>query len=131
MPSGLELNVDEIPQVLLNISPDSIFKVFQNIIGNSIKYTPSGGFIHISFELHKDALAVKITDNGYGIDAFDIPFIFDLFYRGQKAKMQKEIIGSGLGLSSVRKIIERHGQSVECDSILGKGTTIRFMLPEA
>ncbi len=129
--SGLELKVDEIPDVLLDIAPDRIFQVFQNIIGNSIKYTPKGGFIHIKFEQCRDALAVEITDNGQGIAATDIPFVFDRFYRGEKARTQKEIGGSGLGLSIVRSIIERYGGRVECDSVLGQGTSIRFLLPLA
>lgn len=127
--SELEFKADEIPDVLLNIAPDRIFQVFQNIIGNSIKYTPKGGFIHIKFEQCSDALAVEISDNGQGIVATDIPFVFDRFYRGEKARTQKEICGSGLGLSIVRSIIERHGGRVECDSVLGQGTTIRFLLP--
>lgn len=127
--SGLELKVDDIPNILLNIEPDHIFQVFQNIIGNSIKYTPKGGYIHIGFEQCENALAVEITDNGQGIAANDIPFVFDRFYRGEKARTQREIGGSGLGLSIVRNIIEQHGGKVECDSMLGHGATIRFLLP--
>ena len=57
-----------------------------------------------------------------------IGIIFDRFYRGEKARTQKDISGSGLGLSIVKNIIERHGGRVECDSILGKGTIIRFSI---
>lgn len=128
---GLTLKVDEIPDVLLDIAPDRIFQVFQNIIGNSIKYTEKEGFIHVSFEQCANALAIEIADNGQGIAATDIPFIFDRFYRGEKARTQKEIGGSGLGLSIVRSIIERHGGKVECDSVLGQGTSMHFMLPLA
>lgn len=126
---GIRLKVEEIPDVLLDIAPDRIFQVFQNVIGNSMKYTKEGGIIHIGFELCQDALAVAISDNGQGIVATDIPFIFQRFYRGEKARTQKEIMGSGLGLSIVKNIIERHGGRVECDSVLGQGTTIRFLLP--
>ena len=125
---GLSLKVDTVPDVLLSIDPDRIYQVFQNLIGNSIKYTPKGGNIEIEFEQHDHMLFTAVTDNGQGIAAMDIPFVFDKFYRGEKARTQNTA-GSGLGLSIVRNIIERHGGKVECDSEPGKKTTIWFSLP--
>ena len=126
---GLELKMGDVPNLLLYVSPEHIFRVFQNIVGNSVKYTPEGGVISIEFNQYNRYLEVDIEDNGQGINAEDIPFIFDRFYRGEKARTQKDISGSGLGLSIVKNIIERHGGRVECDSILGKGTIIRFSIP--
>lgn len=128
---GLEMEWGEVPDVLLNIVPDRIFQVFQNVIENSIKYTQPGGKIEVSFNLEYNSLAVNIADNGQGIAAVDIPFVFERFYRGEKARTQKEKTGSGLGLSIVKNILEHHGTRVECDSVLGEGTTIHFTLPLA
>lgn len=127
----IEFKMNEIPDLLLYIEPEYIFRVFQNVIENSVKYTQEGGIIHIKFEEFNNGLAVEIEDNGQGISALDIPFIFDRFYRGEKARTQKDVSGSGLGLSIVRNIIEQHGGRLECDSVLGQGTAIRFFIPIA
>ncbi|MDD5934881.1 MAG: HAMP domain-containing sensor histidine kinase [Clostridiales bacterium] len=127
--SGLDLSWGEIPNVLLHIAPNRIYQVFQNIIGNSMKYTNQAGKIAVCCFLWEQNLVVEITDNGQGIAAADIPFVFDRFYRGEKARTQKDTTGSGLGLSIVKSIVERHGGKVECESVLSQGTTIRFTLP--
>lgn len=128
--AGLSMTVEKIPDVLLSLSSDRMKQVLQNIIGNSIKYTEPGGKITVQFESDGNRFSVMITDNGQGIAAGDIPFIFDKFYRGEKARTQKSTSGSGLGLCIVKNIITRHGGMVKCDSVLGKGTTIRFTLPK-
>lgn len=129
MRKGILMEWNEIPNVLLNIAPNRIFQVLQNIVGNSIKYTKEGGRIVITFEENQKFLSVSIRDNGQGIAATDLPYVFDRFYRGEKARTQKETTGSGLGLSIVKSIVERHGGRVECDSILGQETTVTFYLP--
>lgn len=129
--TGLMIEWGEVSNVLLNIDVHKIMQVFQNIFENSIKYTQSGGKITVTFALEDEWLAVEITDNGQGIAAVDIPFIFERFYRGEKARTQRDKTGSGLGLSIVKSILKQHGSKVECDSILGEGTTIYFQLPLA
>lgn len=126
---GLSLEVGAIPDLMIELAPNEIYKVCQNIISNSMKYTPYGGKVAVHFESSEKWFSVIITDNGQGIAALDLPFIFDAFYRGEKARTQTEISGSGLGLCIVKSIIEKHGGSVECESMQGKGTTIGFSLP--
>ena len=126
---GLLLEVGTIPDVMIELAPNEIYKVCQNIIGNSIKYTPYGGKVIVQFETSKEWFSVIISDNGQGIAAMDLPFVFDAFYRGEKARTQTEISGSGLGLCIVKSIVEKHGGSVECESIQGEGTTVGFSLP--
>lgn len=128
--AGLSMTVDKVPNVLLSLSCGRMKQVLQNIIGNSMKYTQPGGKIKVQFESDANWFSVMITDNGQGISAGDIPFIFDKFYRGEKARTQKSTSGSGLGLCIVKNIVTRHGGMVKCDSVLGKGTTIRFTLPK-
>lgn len=121
----------EPPAVLISIDPNRIAQVIQNIVGNSIKYSNDNLIIDISFEImeiDKRYLIINIKDNGRGIEASDLPFIFDLFYRGNKARTQN-IPGSGMGLNISQYIIEKHGGHIECDSIMNAGTTISFSLP--
>lgn len=116
--------------VLLLIDPDRIAQVIQNLIDNAVKYRKGPLSINVSFEINPApvALIVSVCDNGSGIDAQDQPFIFDLFYRGNKSRTQ-DIPGSGLGLNISRYIVEEHGGRIECDSIAGAGTTISFSIP--
>lgn len=125
--SGLELITGIIPNVLISIDPDKIYQVFQNIIGNSIKYTAVGGTINVNFQQRKKDLVVAIKDNGQGIAAEDVPYIFRKFFRGERARTQN-IGGSGLGLSIVKNIVEKQGGEVECESEAGEGTVISFTL---
>lgn len=116
---------------IIELDPARIAEVFQNLIGNAIKYGKKSVHIDVSFEQYKEKstmLLVKIKDNGPGIDAAELPFIFDIFYRGNKARTQ-DIPGSGLGLNISRFIVEKHGGQIECDSIVGVGTTMTFSIP--
>jgi signal transduction histidine kinase len=126
--SGISFKAGEIPNVLIEIDAKRIFQVLQNIISNSVKYTKKGGLIEVSFTVSEKELIVSIKDNGEGIAAGDLPFIFDKFYRGEKARTQN-IPGSGLGLNIAKYIVENHGGRIECDSVLYAGTTISFSLP--
>lgn len=130
--AGIEFTISEIPDYLLNIDVKRIRQVIYNIISNSIKYTPEGGKIQISFftnnRASKEELVISIKDTGEGISASDLPFIFDKFYRGEKARTLN-IAGSGLGLNIAKYIVTKHGGYIECDSILDVGTTIMFSLP--
>ncbi|WP_167957530.1 sensor histidine kinase [Anaerosporobacter faecicola] len=128
--AGRTLEVGTIPEMLLMISRERMQQVMQNLVGNAIKYTNENGVIHIRFRTTNDYFIVQVEDDGQGIAACDIPFIFDKFYRGEEARTQKETSGSGLGLYIVKSVINRHGGMVECDSVLGKGTTIQFTLPK-
>lgn len=125
---GIEFTYDNAPNVLLSLDQSRITQVMRNIVDNSIKYGKACEKIHTSFCIHGTMLIVSIEDNGIGISAADLPFIFDKFYRGDKARSQGAS-GSGLGLNISKYIIEKHGGKIECDSILGSRTTVSFSLP--
>lgn len=99
-------------------------KAIKNIIGNSIKYTPSGGKIKISAKMEGDKVHIKIKDNGVGISEDEIERIFDPFYTGNEKEG-----GMGLGLSIVKNIVEGHGGKVWAESTVGKGSTFHLLLP--
>ena len=104
-------------------------QAFRNLIGNAIKYTPAGGAITVSIEEKAGSIQICIQDNGYGIPASDLPFIFNRFYRVRN-NGHDDIEGNGLGLAIVKSIVEQHGGTVSVQSELGKGSqfTISFSL---
>ncbi|GGL51019.1 sensor histidine kinase [Sporolactobacillus putidus] len=126
--SGVAFSAGEIPDVLITIDRKRITQVMQNLVSNSIKYRQRDCVIDIHFELEAAELIVCVKDNGSGIAANDLPFVFNRFYRGDTARTQN-IPGSGLGLCIAKDIVERHGGRIECDSVLGSGTDVCFSLP--
>lgn len=108
--------------------PEQLRRVVNNIISNSIKYMDrEDGTISITIFDIGDSIKVEISDNGKGIAVKDLPNIFDRFYRGDVSRNLKKM-GSGIGLSIVRKIIEDHGGYIWATSVEGKGATINFTL---
>lgn len=124
---GFSLTCGEIPNLIVSLDRTRIAEVMENLIGNSLKYGKKGGHIEINFRTEADFFYICVKDDGQGIAAGDLPFVFDRFFRGDKARTQK-IAGSGLGLSIAKYIVEGHGGRIECDSVLGCGTVIEFSI---
>lgn len=111
------------------IDPNEIKRVVTNIIGNSIKYMDKEeGVLSIRVLNDEDFAWITIEDNGRGIDAKDIPHIFQRFYRADTSRGTREG-GTGLGLAIAKSIIEAHGGTITAGSVKGAGTAIRFSLP--
>lgn len=108
--------------------PEQLKKVINNIIGNSIKYLDrKDGEIDIRILDEVDAIRVEIEDNGRGISARDLPYVFERFYRTDASRNSAKG-GSGIGLSIVKKIIEDHGGYIWATSKEGEGTCMHFVL---
>jgi two-component system phosphate regulon sensor histidine kinase PhoR len=125
---GHRLQLDlppSIPPILAN--PVQMRQMIDNLLDNALKYTPSGGTITIAGSVEQNQVILQITDNGIGIPAVDLPYIFDKFYRASNAA--PEMTGTGLGLSIVRTIVESHQGRVWVDSTIGEGTTVTIVLP--
>lgn len=107
---------------------DRLVQVFTNLIGNAIKYTPDGGQIWVSTDMHQRGVRVVIRDTGMGIPPADLPRLFERFYQVDKARGPER--GTGLGLAITREIIEAHGGTIHITSP-GKdqGTTVTVWLP--
>jgi len=101
-----------------------------NLVNNAIKYTPEGGTIDVHFwiDLITDRLQFNVKDNGYGISKERQTRLFQRFYRAREAGTD-HIPGTGLGLSLVKTVIERHGGEVYAESESGKGSTFGWWLP--
>ena len=108
--------------------PEQLKKVINNIIGNSIKYLDrADGEIDVRILDEVDAIRVEIEDNGKGISARDLPYVFERFYRTDASRNSAKG-GSGIGLSIVKKIIEDHGGYIWATSKEGEGTCMHFVL---
>jgi len=106
----------------------SIEEVVSNLIQNAIKYTPIGGKVNINAVSDNIHFNVVVTDTGFGIPKEDLPFIFDEFYRASNVKNTIKD-GTGLGLSLVKTIVERHLGTVRAESTQGKGSKFIVNLP--
>ena len=103
-----------------------ISQVISNLVSNAIKYAP-GGEIRISGEARPEQVIVTVSDQGPGIDPADIPYVFDRFYRSDKAVRKTK--GAGLGLYLAKAIVEAHGGRIWVDSQPGSGARVCFSLP--
>ena len=107
---------------------EQIRRVIHNIVSNAIKYMEKPkGIIQLRVKDVGDFIQVEIEDNGKGIAAKDLPYIFDRFYRTDVSRNSSKG-GSGIGLSIVKKILEDHGGKVWATSRLGIGTIMYFVL---
>lgn len=103
-----------------------IGQVISNLLSNAIKYAP-GGEIRISGQARPEQVIVTVSDEGPGIDPADIPYIFDRFYRSERAARQTK--GAGLGLYLAKAIVEAHGGRIWVDPQPNHGARICFSLP--
>jgi signal transduction histidine kinase len=110
---------DQLPEILGD--PESLLRVFTNIIGNATKYTPEAGKITLAATGDGGSVAIRISDTGTGIPADKLPFIFEPFYRVRGKEERQR--GSGLGLTFCKKIMELHGGEISVSSEEGRGTT--------
>lgn len=105
-------------------------QIFNNVIGNAVKYTPPHGRIVIGASAHENAVTVSVADTGIGISPEDQGKIFDRFYRVRRAETE-HIEGTGIGLSIVKRLVEAHRGQIGLESTVGQGTTFYISLPIA
>ncbi|WP_050354531.1 sensor histidine kinase [Gottschalkia purinilytica] len=110
------------------IDPDRIQQAVINIVSNAIKYTEKDGSIKVMLYEKNGNTIIEIKDNGIGIPKENLPYIFDRFYRVDKARA-RVTGGSGLGLSIAKQIISLHRGTIEVESQLGKGTRFSIIIP--
>jgi len=117
LPSGLPL---------VHVDPVMIEQVFENLIENAVKYTPSGTAIEIGAEVGDDKTVCWVADRGDGLPAGKEDMLFEKFYRGAKEGAQS---GVGLGLTICRAIVEAHGGSIRAENREGGGARFSFTIP--
>ncbi len=107
---------------------DDLYQIIFNLVENGIKYSAIGGNLYISLSRKEDIAVFSVRDEGQGIPADSIPHIFDRFYRVDKAR-SRSTGGSGLGLSIVKELVQKHEGEISVDSIVGMGSTFTLRLP--
>ena len=127
-PPGIE-SVDLPSEIEVEIDPEQIKTVFENVLNNAIKYSqPDSAPIQISAKTDESYVVVRIRDFGIGIPEEDLAHIFEPFYRVDKSRT-KDTGGYGLGLSLCKTIMEAHGGKIEVHSTLQEGTTVSLYFP--
>lgn len=121
---------EESEEVFIEGDEDKLLSVFINLLDNAIKYSNDNTTIKVSLNTSESSAIVDITDKGIGIDAGDLPHIFDRFYRADKSRSSEgSRRGTGLGLSISKYLIEAHGGDIKIQSEKGYGTTVSIRLP--
>jgi two-component system sensor histidine kinase KdpD len=107
--------------------PHMLGRVLRHLLENAAAYNPPGSRIALSYRRVADRLEFSVEDNGPGIDAVDLPLIFEKFYRGRRGSKSRK--GSGMGLAISRAILAAYGGGIEVTSTPGNGATFRFWVP--
>jgi signal transduction histidine kinase len=114
--------------VRIRHDPQRIGQVVANLVANAVKFTSRGGSVSIVVAATPDGARIDVADSGVGIDATELPHIFERFYRGSRANEARGS-GSGLGLAIVRSIVDMHGGGIVVESRVGAGSRFIVTLP--
>lgn len=127
---GIALDVTAAADIAVPADPDRLAQVLHNLLANAIRYTESGGSVHVTAGRAHGEVQVEVTDTGQGIAAEELPRIFERFHRVDRSR-SRATGGTGLGLAIVKHLVEAHGGRVWVRSQVGAGTTFGFALPAA
>jgi two-component system, OmpR family, phosphate regulon sensor histidine kinase PhoR len=125
---GITLTVDANGVPTVRGDRARLAQLTDNLLSNAVKFTPDGGHVAVCGHPHGSNAVIEIRDTGVGIAADEIPHLFTRFYRATSAT-EHAISGTGLGLAIVKSIADAHHGTIEVDSTLGVGTTMRLLLP--
>jgi signal transduction histidine kinase len=132
----LERGLDA-PLPKLRVSADDLETVTVNLLDNAVKYTPRGGTVQLRAAEGDGSVEIRVEDNGPGIPSEDVPYIFDRFYRVDKARSRRKSgggdassgSGTGLGLAIVRRLVELNGGQIRVEPAPGRGTVFVVSFP--
>ena len=110
--------------------PDRLDQAVSNLVANALRHTPQGGTLRLEASASGEAYRIAVTDSGEGISREHLPHVFERFYTVDNARTPVTTFGSGLGLSIVKAVVERHGGEVTVVSQPGR-TTFTIILPGA
>ncbi|MFO7786096.1 MAG: PAS domain-containing sensor histidine kinase [Desulfatiglandales bacterium] len=129
MQSGIKLELDNEKSLpIIEADPKRLRRAFTNLLDNAFKFSTEGGTITISMKETDREVLISIIDEGRGIDPEDLPFIFEIFRRGKTVGKKT---GEGIGLATVKAIVEGHGGKVTVRSKPGQGSTFTVILPKS
>jgi len=114
--------------IWVKAEPDLLRQAISNLLSNACKYTPAGGWVNVTLSQGARSAWIAIADNGIGIPAADLPYIFERFYRVDKQRA-RATGGVGLGLAIAQQIVQVHGGDIYVSSEVGQGTCVQVELP--
>jgi signal transduction histidine kinase len=114
--------------VRIRHDPQRLGQVVTNLVGNALKFTPRGGSVTVELQPTREGAQIVVQDTGVGIEADELPRIFDRFYRGSKVAEARGA-GSGLGLAIVKSVVDMHSGRVSVVSRPGQGSTFTVAVP--
>jgi len=119
-------DLDEADEGMVSADQSLLTRTLFNVLENAIKYSPSGTTVRLRHSSAEGWLECRISDQGPGIAAQDLPELFSQYRRFDSSQGSE---GLGLGLTMVKAVVERHGGRISCESVVGKGTTFSLRLP--
>jgi two-component system heavy metal sensor histidine kinase CusS len=129
--SADEQGVTLVAEAECDVTADPLLlqRALSNLLSNALRHTPRGGTVRLHAERSRDVVTISVRDDGSGIAAEHLPFLFDRFYRVDAARSSTD--STGLGLAVVSSIVELHGGKAEVESVLGKGSTFTLRFPQS
>ena len=125
---GVHLLVEMNDELIVSFDPDRIEQVLTNLIDNALRHTDEGREVRVIVDADEEVVRISVQDSGSGIPEEDLPFVFERFYKADKARTRGRS-GTGLGLAIAKNIVEAHKGTITVHSKLGEGTTFTFTLP--
>jgi PAS domain S-box-containing protein len=122
IPLGWELSAEV---AAIDADHDRLSQVLSNLVGNALKFTPTGGRVTLRAASDEGAMRISVEDTGIGIPPEDLPYVFDRFWQATRSSRA----GAGLGLAICKGIVEAHGGRIWATSTAGSGTSIHITLP--
>jgi len=126
--AGVTLKTQAGGPLPLHVDPDRLEQVLSNLTANALRHTPSGGRVMLAARAGGDGVELAVTDTGDGIPEADLPYVFDRFWRGDRAR-GRATGGSGLGLAIARQLVRAHGGTIRAESAAGAGSAFIVYLP--
>lgn len=124
----LVLQVPSSEAIMIEVDEDRIEQVFINLIDNAIRHTPTGGTVTLAVETYAKFITIIVEDTGVGIPEEDLPFIFERFYKADKARTRGKG-GTGLGLAIAKNIVDVHGGTISAERGVERGTIFKCSFP--
>jgi len=124
----VRIELDAPTELIVKADPEELEIIFNNLISNAVKYNKTGGKVTCRLRIDDTRLYIDVEDTGLGIPEDDIPTLFRDFTR-IRSKETRHILGSGLGLSIIKRLVDLYEGTIEVQSQVGKGSTFKVVLP--
>mgnify|MGYP000343401218 CR=1 FL=1 len=129
--AGITLSIETDPGIMyVNADVGRLDQVFGNLLSNALRYTPTEGNITLKAATVDSIVRIQVQDTGAGIPPEELPYIFDRFWRGDRARTHAGGASSGLGLAIAKQLIQAHNGRISVESTVGEGTTFTIVLPQ-